>query len=203
LTEDIFAGSYEALQGLTSYRYTALFRFEHTEGNEIAAGSVSLEGEIGAPDAQHLSWSDLSTGEHFEVIRVGGQAWTRGGDGAWEEVPLEVADGLMRAVLVFAPAYAWNSLYADLPGASVYVGKEAVNGIVCLHYTSDYRGWGPTVLGGDLNEARGDVWIAEEGFPVKYIFSADGVDSQGKQGSVAWSMELKDVNQPISVEPPK
>lgn len=58
------------------------------------------------------------------------------------------------------------------------------------------------LFGGGITEAKGDVWIAVEGFPVKYILKASGTDAEGNRGSIEWRMELRDVNQPISIEPP-
>jgi hypothetical protein len=199
---EVFGGSYDALTGLNSYRYSVLFLFEGTEAGKVGGGSVSIEGQVSGPHSQHLVWTDLETQEYFEVIRLDDKAWTKDAEGAWEEVPALVADGLLQAVLVFAPAYSWNNLYNAIPGTTEYVGAETVNGISCSHYTSNYAGWGGAVFGGEVSEASGDVWIAEEGFPVKYTFTATGVDSGGERGSVEWSMELKDVNQPITIEPP-
>ena len=202
VTEDLFVGSYDALADLNSYRYSVLFLFEGEGEGEVVGGSVSIEGRVSGSDAQHLVWTDLETQEHFEVIRLGDKAWTRDEEDAWEEVPTLVADGLLQAVLVFAPAYSWNNLYAGIPGTAEYVGKETINGISCSHYTSNYEGWGAGVFGGEVTEASGDVWVAEEGFPVKYAFTATGINAEGAGGSVEWTMELKDVNQPISIEPP-
>jgi hypothetical protein len=199
---DAFAESYDALTGLNSYRYSVLFLFEGEDEGEVVGGSVSIEGRVSGPDTQHLVWTDLETQEHFEVIRLGDKAWIRDEEDAWEEVPALVADGLLQAVLVFTPAYSWNNLYAEIPGTAEYVGKETINGISCSHYTSNYAGWGEGVFGGEVTEASGDVWIAEEGFPVRYAFTATGIDAESAEGSVEWTMELKDVNQPISIEPP-
>ena len=198
--EEVFAGSYEALKGLKSYRFLCLFKFESEEKAEITAGSIEIKGEYVAPDKEHATWTDLSTGEGFEAIRIGDKAWFKV-EGAWMEMPAEYAESIMQGVLMFGPVYGWGTLYTGLPGISNLVGREVVNGIPCLHYASSYKGWG-AIFGGGLTEAKGDIWIAVEGFPVKYIFKASGTDAEGNRGSIEWSMELKDVNQPISIEPP-
>lgn len=198
--EEVFAGSSQALKGLKSYRYLCLFKFETEEKAEITAGSIEIKGEYVAPDREHATWTDLSTGEEFEAIRIGDKAWFKVGD-EWMEMPGEYAESVMQGVLLFGPVHSWDTLYMGLPGTSNLVGREVVNGIPCLHYASSYKGWGAT-FGGGIAEARGDVWIALEGFPVKYIFKASGTDAEGKGGSIEWSMELTDVNQPISIEPP-
>ncbi len=198
--EEIFAGSSAALQGLESYRYLSLFKFETEEEAKITAGSVKIEGEYVPPDREHVTWTDLSTGEKFEVTRIGDEAWLREDD-EWTEVPVQVAESTMQMVSLFSPANSWGTLYEGLPDASNLVDKEVVNGISCFHYASSYNQWG-AAFSEELTEAKGDIWIAEEGFPVKYRFKASGTDSEGNNGSVEWSMELKDVNQAISIEPP-
>jgi len=89
----------------------------------------------------------------------------------------------------------------ELETGSNFVGKEVVNGVSTLHYSSDYAGWEER-FEGDLHEASGEIWIAEEGFPVRSIFTASGIDEDGNQGSVEWRMDLTNVNQSISIEPP-
>ncbi len=198
--EEIFAGSSAALQGLKSYRYLSLFKFETEEEAKITAGSIEIEGEYVPPDREHVTWTDLSTGEKFEVTRIGDEAWMKEDD-EWTEVPVQVAESMMQMVSIFSPAHSWGTLYEGLPDASNLVDKEVVNDISCFHYASSYNQWGAT-FSEEITEAKGDIWIAEEGFPVKYLFQASGTDSEGNSGSVEWSMELKDVNQPISIEPP-
>ncbi|MCK4599889.1 hypothetical protein KAU37_08755 [Candidatus Bipolaricaulota bacterium] len=198
--EEIFAGSSAALQGLESYRYLSLFKFETEEEAKITAGSVKIEGEYIPPDKERVVWTDLSTGEKFEVTRIGDKAWMKEDD-EWTEVPVQVAEIMMQTISIFSPAYSWGTLYEGLPDASNLIDKEVVNGISCFHYASSYNQWGAT-FGEEITEAKGDIWIAEEGFPVKYLFKASGTDPEGDSGSVEWSMELKDVNQPISIEPP-
>lgn len=198
--EEVFSGSSEALKSLKSYRYLSLFKFESQETAEITRGSIEIKGEYVAPDKMHVTWTDLSSKEGFEAIRIGDKAWFKQ-NGEWMEMPAEYAESLMQTVLMFGPLYSWDTLYMGLPGTSNLVGREVVNGIPCLHYTSSYKEWG-VLFGGGIAEAKGDIWIAEEGFPVKYIFEASGTDPEGNQGSIEWSMELMDVNQPISIEPP-
>jgi len=200
LPEELFTESYEALKSLKSYRYLSLFKFESKEIAKITRGSIEIKGEYVAPDKEHAIWTDLSSEEVFEVIRIGDKAWIKQA-GEWMEMPAEYAETLMQVVFIFGPLHSWDTLYTGLPGTSNLVGKEVVNGIPCLHYASSYKGWG-VLFGGGIAEAKGDIWIAEEGFPVKYIFEASGTDTEGNQGSIEWSMDLRDVNQPISIEPP-
>ena len=198
--EGLLSSSTTALAVLESYRYTTRVRYEGTDDGEIDAGSVEIIGEYASPDREHVTWTDLATGEGFEIIRIGNTAWIHE-DEQWIEVPQMVVKGMMQVVFLFAPGYAWEGMAGALETASNFIGKEVINGVSTFHYSSDYTGWEGR-FEGDLHEASGEIWIAEEGFPMRIIFSASGIDEEGDEGSVEWRMDLTDVNQPVSIEPP-
>lgn len=195
-----FVGAAEALDGLSSYRYQSRFTFVGEDDGEPESGSIEISGSVVAPDRQHITWTDLSTGETFELIQIGTQAWIHDEEG-WQEIPALVAQAMTQAVVVFAPSVSWAGLYRELEPTSTYVGEENLHGISTRHYTSTYRQWAAS-WPGELTRAAGDVWIAEAGYPVRYSFSATGVSPDGEQGAVAWSMDLFDVDQPITIESP-
>ncbi len=198
--EGLLSRSTGALATLKSYRYTTHVKYEGTDGDEIDAGSIEIIGEYASPDREHVTWTDLVTGEGFEIIRIGDTAWMHE-DEEWMEVPQMAVESIMQVVFLFAPVYAWEGMAGELETGSNFVGKEVVNGVSTLHYSSDYGGW-EARFQGDLHEASGEIWIAEEGFPVRTIFTASSIDEDGNQGSVEWRMDLTNVNQPISIEPP-
>jgi len=198
--EGLLSRSTGALAALESYRYTTRVKYEGTDGDEIDAGSIEIIGEYASPDREHVIWTDLVTGEGFEIIRIGDTAWMHE-DEEWMEVPQIAVESIMQVVFLFAPVYAWEGMAGELETGSNFVGKEVVNGVSTLHYSSDYTGWEER-FEGDPHEASGEIWIAEEGFPVRSIFTASGIDEDGNPGSVEWRMDLTNVNQPISIEPP-
>jgi len=198
--ERAFAGASTAFEELTSYRYQTLFTFVGEEDGEIEAGSIELTGTVAGPDQQHLVWHDLDEDEQFEVIRVGSRAWILE-DGMWTEVPPMVADAMTNAILVFAPSIAWSGIFGELEPTATYVGEDTVNGVTAHHYASTYQQWGG-YWAGELQGACGDVWVADEGYPVKYEFSATGIDEDGDRGTVTWRMDLTDVNADITITPP-
>jgi len=102
--EEVFTGSYEALKNLKSYRYLSLFKFEGQETAEITRGSIEIKGEYVAPDKMHVTWTDLSSKEGFEAIRIGDKAWFKQ-NGEWMEMPAEYAESLMQMVLMFGPLH--------------------------------------------------------------------------------------------------
>jgi len=54
-----------------------------------------------------------------------------------------------------------------------------------------------------VTDAEGDVWIAEEGYPVRYRFAAKTTSEDGSRGTMLWTMELSDVNGQVSIDAPE
>ena len=198
--DGIFSGATAALDALTSYRFTTVFLFTGEEDGEAESGSIELSGEIMDAQHKHFVWRNLEDGEHFEIIQLENEAWVYD-DEEWESVPLLVADAMSQAVLVFAPSVVWGGLFGGLETQSTYVGSETIDGVLAHHYTSTYQQWAG-YWQGELLDATGDVWIADAGYPVRYNFTATGIDEDGGRGSVSWTMELTDVGADIVIEPP-
>jgi len=198
--EGVFAQSAAALAALQSYRYVTTFSFTGEKGGKPESGSVEVRGAVAAPDRQRITWRDLETGDEFGLLRIGDRAWIL--DGAeWTAVPSLAADAASQAVLVYVPSMSWSQFAEGMGPASTYVGSEVVGGIPSRHYASTYRGW-VEYWEGELTDASADVWIAEAGYPVRYRFAATGTDADGDRGSVLWTMELSDVNGPVSIDAP-
>jgi hypothetical protein len=200
LPENAYAGASAALEALTSYRFVTSFVFTGQEDGQIESGSIELSGEIMDADRKRFTWKDLSKGEEFQLIQLEDQAWVYS-DGAWEAVPPMVASAMSQAVLVFAPSVVWGGLFGTLESEASFVGRDSVDGVPALHYTSSYHQWAG-YWDGQLVDATGDVWIAEAGYPLRYSFSASGIDEDGHRGSVSWTMQLSDANAPIEITPP-
>jgi hypothetical protein len=198
--EGVFAGAATALEALASYRYKTAFTFIGESDGQPESGSIEMTGEVVAPDRQRIVWQDLGEGDQFELVQIGAQAWMLE-EGEWSEIPAMVAEAMSQAVLVFGPAISWSGLYGGLETSSNYVGEETVNGVRARHYASTYNQWAG-MWGGELVDASGDVWIADDGYPVRYRFSATGISEEGERGSVSWTMDLTDVNSAIAIEPP-
>jgi len=198
--EGIFARSTAALEALESYRFTTLFLFTSEEDGEVESGSIELSGEIMDAEHKHFVWRNLDNGEYFEIIRLEDAAWVYD-DGEWDSVPALVADAMSQAVLVFAPSVVWGGLFGSLEANSTYVGSDTVDGILAHHYTSTYQQWAG-YWQGELLDAAGDVWIADAGYPIRYNFTATGIDEDGSRGSISWTMELTGVGENIVIEPP-
>lgn len=195
-----FSGASAALDDLSSYRFVTSFVFTGEEDGEIESGSIELTGAIMDADRKHFTWRDLGEEEEFQIIQLQDQAWLYQ-DGAWEAVPAMVAEAMSQAVLIFAPSVVWGGLFGTLESDASFVGRETLDGVPALHYTSTYHQWAG-YWEGEILDASGDVWIAEAGYPLRYDFRATGIDEDGDRGSVAWTMQLSDVNASIVIEPP-
>jgi hypothetical protein len=196
-----FAQSVDVLAGLQSYRYVTVFSFTGQADGELESGSIEMRGAVAGSDRQMVTWRDLQSGEEFGIIRIGDEAWMQEGE-TWTPVPTMVAELMSQAVVVFAPSTSWAELAEGVGTTSTYVGTEMVNGVPARHYASTYSDW---MQSEDVNvaEASGDVWMAEAGYPVRYRFTAKAIDEEGYEGSALWTMELSDVNGPVTIEAPQ
>ena len=195
-----FADASLALEELDSYRFSTSFVFVGEGDGETETGSVERIGVIASLERKHFLWRDIAENKTFEIVQIEERAWTFQ-EGQWEEVPVFLAEAMGQAALVYAPSLTWSGLFGAVEPEATYVGAEIVNGVEADHYTATFQQWG-AYWEGDLVDAAGDVWIAKAGYPVRYHFSATGIDEMGNRGTVTWAMNLSDVNQPIEIEPP-
>ncbi len=98
---------------------------------------------------------------------------------------------------------------ADFTTASdyTYVGQETVNGIRSRHYSLHLSAAEIAALAqGSVTDVQADVWIADQSglpeFVVRYQMSwKETRDSV--EGTVEFSFEVYDVNEPFTIEPPE
>jgi hypothetical protein len=199
---DVSAG----LGGLNSYRASFSMTFEGKEDGQPKSSTMAFTEEfVKDPPAKRTSvtgfgamlggtpTSEPSSGA-IESIEVGGKQYSKIGDICSQVT----ADSGPQANTMMDP----NSIIGGVRGAQ-RVGNETVNGVPTVHYKLDVTGLETLgYLNGD-----GDVWVAEPGnYVVKYTFQATGKDkffgSSGTEGTIKWVYEVRDVNQPINIQPP-
>ncbi len=195
-----FSKSVQALQSLASYRYTTTMKYEGTGNSAADSGTVEVHGEYSAPDRYHLSVNDSSEGKKSEFIKIGASLWVNN-EGEWTKVPDMAVPAMSQSIFSFGLSFVWGSLAEGLETGSNFVGKEKVNGIKSLHYSSTNSDWEKGIEAGFQN-AHGDVWIAEAGFPVKFVFTASGTDEDGNSGSMEWRSNVTDVNTDVKISAP-
>jgi len=199
----------EALQNLSSYAYSL-----HIDGLSAMAGSaeemvLDIEGQRQSQPtkAEQLSFSSVTDGDStsMEIVYIEdlGKMWIREAGDAWQEVP--VMDESMLSIFdAFSMLYWWEILSVGDSEDVQYVGQEMMNGVQSHHYRSAEGSlWGAFAAGCTFASVQDDIWVAVDGsFPVKRELHA-GVDCQDESGEVLFLMEIRNVNQPVSISPPE
>ncbi len=195
-----FSGSIQALKELTSYRYTTVMKYTDTTASGTESETTTIVGEYVAPDSYHLTIQDTTEGEKNEFIKISEGLWVYD-DGDWMQVPDNAASAIAQTIFGVALDFVWSTLASNLAEGTFYKGKETVNGIEALHYSSTSSYW-QEMVGESYGQGQGDIWIAEEGYPVRFMFSASGTDEQGNSGSIEWTGNVTKVNSEITISPP-
>lgn len=194
---DIFAASLQALRSLTSYRYETVITYSGTG----ESGTLTVRGEYSAPDSHHITIIDSENGTRTEFIKIGDSFWMYNDSVGWTEIPAEAAAAMSQTMSSFALEFVWGGLVEGVEEEVEYMGRETVNGVRTLHYSVSDTSWQEeTEL--EVGEARGDIWIADEGYVVRFVFTASGTDEEGNTGSVEWRTEVTEVNSPVDISPP-
>ncbi|MEA3239455.1 MAG: hypothetical protein U9Q94_06720 [Candidatus Bipolaricaulota bacterium] len=192
--------SVQALRSLSSYRYRTVMNYEGTEDGVADSGTLEVLGEYSAPDRYHLTVSDSSEDTRSEFVKIGDALWVYD-DGEWTKVPEMAVTAMSESIFSFALDFVWGTLVEGLETGVNFVGKETVNGIKSLHYSGTNSDWEKGV-GGGFGNTHGDVWIAEAGYPVKFVFTASGTDEEGNSGSIEWRSDVTDVDSQVTIAPP-
>jgi len=195
-----FAGSIDALHSLLSYSYVTVMTYDGIDNGAAKSETLRITGEYVAPDRHHITLIDSDSEECTEFILIGNALWVYD-EGEWRKVPEVASAALMQSVVNFGLPYVWSGLASGFKDDLSSVGQETVNGIKAVHYTSDYTGWEENIEV-ELADAHADIWIAEEGYPVKFVFTASGKDEEGNEGTARWETEVTNVNGSIEIEPP-
>jgi len=200
------AGEFDpnALDKLDSYRMTVEFRFENADGTtEEHTIEIAHTRE---PAAEHTIMSGMMGEEQsgdIEIIHIGSQQWMRMGE---EWIYSEVQGSEEDFIGDSAGIEEFDM--EDLADAKD-LGKDTVNGIRCRHYELDEESavFAKGVLDGEMEEAHGDIWIAEErGLPaymVRYELEATSTATdENPLEKFFVTMNVTDVNTDITIEPP-
>jgi hypothetical protein len=205
---------------LNSFRSETQMSWQGTMTNSVEASGVFTMSVdfVREPPAQHLTLAGdapflaqvgVQPGQSMEMYVVSNTVYLNLG-GTWLKTPAgsEVTNldniGLVKS----------EDLLKDVTGAR-YVGDETINGVQTKHYTFDETSIDASQLseGSTIDSAQGDVWVAAEGnYVVRLEMSMTGknisipADSAGNSrmsnGTVHISVNLSDVNQPITITVP-
>ncbi|MBN1977706.1 MAG: hypothetical protein JW918_09920 [Anaerolineae bacterium] len=185
------------LEGLDSYRMHFTMTFEGTSGDgETEQSTLEMEVEyVRDPFAMRIAISGSDedvglTGGTMEMVQIGDQQYTVF-EGQCMVTPAE--ESLAETAL-----FETEDLLSDIESAHRVMPDETVNGVACRHYTFDEQ----SMVG--FTSAKGEIWVAVDGdYLVKYTLEADGKNSiNDEEGHVEWVYEVRDINAPITIEPP-
>ncbi len=195
----------EGLDTLNSYKATFSMSFEGTDNGQLKTGSFqSVEEFVKDPAAKRTTITGMNAlannatvqpeDNTMQMIQVNGKEYIITGKTCLQQTSTEAP----QAASMFKP----SSIIGDIRGAQ-YIGDETVNGLPTKHYQTDVSGI--EALG--YVSAQGEVWVAQPGsYVVKYTFQATGKDqffgNSNSEGTIKWSYEINEVNQPIDIQPP-
>jgi len=187
-----------------------------TDGAEIAESMTVLVEYVREPLAEHVTMSGdfpgmedmgIESGQALEMYVVEGTMYMNL-FGSWLQMPAEEG-GLDADEMAFS---ATEDMLGELEKAN-YEGQTTYNGVKVKHYTFDEKSFDLADLpaGAEIDEASGNVYVAVEGDYVVHMdmtMSGDNVEvpsGQGEtlqNGSLTITMDLTDINQPITIELP-
>lgn len=204
-----FGSLSDALAGFNSYRMVVEMRFEDA-ADPAQGGSMTLRtARVLDPPASSVEMvvsgafgedvAELGEGATLSFVEVGGSSYSvipgigcisgaGGGDIANEFGDVLDAEDM-----------------ADEIERAEYVGEETVNGVATYHYRFDETGFADSEF--DLNEATGDVYVSQEhGYVVRLVMDGTGqmalFDENAVAGAVHITMDVLDVGESLTIEPP-
>jgi hypothetical protein len=184
------------LQGLDSYRSHLKMAFEGTADGEAESGVYEMDVEtVRDPFAQRIVIQGGFVGDGFESVQIGDRRYVVFGEGQCISSSTDEGDAMDAEV--FEP----DDVIGGLENARRVRPDERVNGIPCRHYAFDET----NVAWGAFTHAEGEMWVAVDGeYVVKYTLQADGENpiTGDDAGHVEWEYEIRDVNEPVTIEPP-
>lgn len=183
------------IEGLDSYRSHFEMAFESTAEGGAEHWVYAMDVEyVRDPFAQRLVMRGTDVDEGLEIVQIGDKQYFVLAEG--QCMVTSAGEGDEMGMVVFEP----EDVIGGLENARRVRPDESVNGILCRHYTFDET----SILWGGFARAEGEVWVAVDGdYVVKYTLHADGKDPATQdEGHIEWEYEIRDVNAPITIEPP-
>lgn len=191
----------DALSGLDSYRLETVWQFTDAEGT---TQNFTIDQEATRdPAAQHLVMKS-EDGQEIEFIQIEDQQWMRFGD-EWMQTTAG-ADETMQGFGDFFinPEDMLSDIndndYEDL-------GKETINGVKTRHLRAKAATWSAfgALSSTDIEKGVVDIWVVDERdlpeFVIRFKMEVEG-KVEDETGKLEMSWEVRDINEPITIEPP-
>ena len=205
------------LSELTSFRFDMSMAFDFGESADsedpdaalaaammAAFGNISAEGAFVAPDSMAITASFI--GQEFSFVQIGDEAWERVGD-TWEPTTAEASLFSMED-----PASMVTDFLPDEVLEVAETSRETINGVDAIRYSFDKETLeaAATELGEDtsdfaeLTNANLDIWLTEDGIPVRILMDISGQDETGSAMSMNLEMNISDINSDsVTIERPE
>jgi formylglycine-generating enzyme required for sulfatase activity len=204
---------------LDSFRRRSTSRTQMEDGTWSPDTRMELTWTKMPQPASHMVTFDGPGDISLEIITIGKTQWTKM-DQIW--VMSEIEDSAPGQVV----ASDWQAIMlqaqADIEGGTDLLGEETVNGVRCRKFTVDTDVAVPFPVPEDVDEGAmgmlpteilvhqvGDMWVADDpGLPPVVIrFRTEGaMTTQTPAGDrtmiVAQEVDLLDINEPVTIEPP-
>jgi len=175
-----FDGMRDGLAEQWTRSYEVLARQEDPPARQVMIRSSGLE----AGGLSFEVWLAEIGGVHYERLEDGSCAASLAAKGG-----------------SFAKMWEPARFLSGLIGAEE-AGTEMVSGISANHYTFDENAFGEA----GIAETTGAVWVAPEGYVVRYTSSTQGgadYFGEGIEGTIIWEYELSDIGQPAAIALPE
>ena len=184
------------LAELSGYRATLILSFDGTRGGQPeqwtrtyemrtsqnpAARQLTIEGSEIAPANQ---WMAEVGGVLYEFNEQGGCIASLSPEG-----------------VLLAQQWEPATFLSGLLGAEE-AGTEAINGVPSKHYIFDQRALDQE----GITESKGEVWVADAGYVVKYNLTTQGdakYFGEGIEGTLTHDYNLTEIDQPATVDLPE
>ncbi len=161
---------------------------------------IEIEGSVVAPDQIEVK-ADLS-GQKLGFVQIKDKAWVQY-FGAWQAV--EPEDLGLEDSLDFSD-FAADALPPEVLQAAK-VTKEKVNGVDTTRYSFDKAALESLAedngaTGQEIESADMNVWLTDDGVPVKFTLKMKGEDENGQKIDMQAEFNITDLNGNISIKAP-
>lgn len=162
-----------------------------------ALKDVKLQGAVVSPDK--LEVRAKLGGQEIGIVTLGDKSWSKF-FGDWTVVDKDDA--------LFQDGFELDDIATDtLPDGmlkAAKTSKEKVNGVETTRYSFDKSALQSLAddMDGNLDSGNMDVWISEDGIPVKISMKLAGSDSEGGKLSLNLNFNITDMNENITIKAP-
>ncbi len=187
---------------LKSYRLHVVYNYDGKNAKgDPDKGGIDLMQEMASNKDQHMKFSGTGGGSTnnsaLETYQVGGVHYMYSADQKCTSYSSGQKDTSAPAAL-FNP----SDMLGGLNSVKLVQKGDSVNGVTADHYTAAESSFKI----GLFTNAKGDVWVAQDGgYVVKYTGQASGKSALlggGVEGAISWEYNVEDANKIDSITLP-